>query len=148
MSTPRVPRMHTAEHILNQTMVRLLHCDRCFSAHVNSKKSKCDYHFERPLRDEEAKQIETRVNAVLHASMPVTEEMIPTTEAAKRFNLSRLPDPDVQSVRIVSVGDYDACPCSGEHVADTSQIGTFRLTTHSFEDGVLRIRFKLEAPQE
>ena len=47
------PRMHSAEHILNQTMVRLLHTDRSFSAHIEKKKSKCDYRFDRKLTDEE-----------------------------------------------------------------------------------------------
>ena len=37
------PHMHTAEHILNQTVVRFLGCERCFSAHIEKKKSKCHY---------------------------------------------------------------------------------------------------------
>jgi Ser-tRNA(Ala) deacylase AlaX len=41
------------------------------------------------------------------------------------------------------MGDYDACPCIGEHVSSTGEIGQFRITTTSFEDGVLRVRFKL-----
>lgn len=36
-------RMHTAEHILNRTMQNMFGCGRCFSAHINPKKSKCDY---------------------------------------------------------------------------------------------------------
>ena len=41
------PRMHSAEHILNQTMVQMYDCGRCFSAHIERKKSKCDYHNQR-----------------------------------------------------------------------------------------------------
>jgi hypothetical protein len=33
------PHMHTAEHIRNQTVVRFLGCERCFSAHIEKKKS-------------------------------------------------------------------------------------------------------------
>lgn len=36
-------RMHTAEHLLNQTMVRLFNKGRAFSSHIEKKKSKCDY---------------------------------------------------------------------------------------------------------
>ncbi len=43
------PRMHSAEHILNQTMDRMFGCGRCFSAHIEKKKSKCDYHYHRDL---------------------------------------------------------------------------------------------------
>ena len=35
--------MHTAEHILNQTMVRMFNCGRSKNAHIERKKSKCDY---------------------------------------------------------------------------------------------------------
>ncbi|WP_461209569.1 alanyl-tRNA editing protein [Desulfocurvus sp. DL9XJH121] len=146
MSSQKAPRMHTAEHVLNQTMVRMFGCGRCFSAHVNPKKSKCDYRFERPLAPGEARELEARVNDALARDMAVSAEAVARDVAAREFDLGRLPDPDVDSVRIVRVGDYDACPCSGEHVARTSQVGAFRLVSHSFEDGMLRIRFRLDEP--
>ena len=37
------PPMHTAEHILNGTMVRMFGCTRSRNAHIERKKSKCDY---------------------------------------------------------------------------------------------------------
>jgi len=37
------PPMHTAEHILNATMVRMFGCPRSRNAHIERKKSKCDY---------------------------------------------------------------------------------------------------------
>ena len=37
------PPMHTVEHILNQTMVRMFGCERSRNAHIERKKSKCDY---------------------------------------------------------------------------------------------------------
>ena len=33
------PPMHTTEHILNQTMIRLFGCGRAVSAHIERKKS-------------------------------------------------------------------------------------------------------------
>ena len=56
------PRMHSAEHILNQTMDRMFGCGRCFSAHIERRKSKCDYHFDRGLTAEEIAEIQDRVN--------------------------------------------------------------------------------------
>jgi len=147
MSVSERARMHTAEHVLNQTMVRLFDCGRCFSAHLNPKKSKCDYRFERPLSDEEAREVETRVNEALGLGLDVTGEMMPVDEARELFDLSRLPDPDVSEVRVVRVGDYDACPCIGEHAANTAEVGGFGLISHSWEDGVLRLRFRLTQPE-
>lgn len=138
------PGMHTAEHILNGTMDQMFKCGRCFSAHIERKKSKCDYHFDRSLTAEELNIIESQVNKVIDADMKVTDTCITKDEAENRFNLSRLPEGSSGKIRIVSVGDYDACPCIGPHVCMTSEIGTFRITTSDFKDGVLRIRFKLK----
>jgi misacylated tRNA(Ala) deacylase len=137
------PGMHTAEHILNRTMVRMFDCGRAFSAHIEKKKSKCDYRFVRPLTDEETREIQVRVNAVIGDEMPVSEEYVSREEALARFNLERLPEDAGDRIRIVRVGDYDACPCIGRHVESTKEIGAFRITSTGFHDGVLRIRFKL-----
>jgi misacylated tRNA(Ala) deacylase len=137
------PRMHSAEHILNQTMIRLFQCDRCFSAHIEKKKSKCDYHFHRPLKQEEIQQIQDKVNEVIRADLRVSEEFMGREEAGKRFHLDRLPEEAGEQIRIIWIGDYDACPCIGPHVQSTGQIGRFRIGSVSFEQEVLRIRFKL-----
>jgi misacylated tRNA(Ala) deacylase len=139
------PRMHSAEHILNQTMIRMFHTGRCFSAHIEKKKSKCDYRFDRPLEEEEIRRLEDKVNEIVRSDLPVNETFMDKDEAEKRFSLERLPDEAGDLIRIVTVGDYDACPCIGPHVRSTSEIGQFRIGSVSFEDGVLRIRFKLSA---
>ena len=138
------PRMHTAEHILNQTMVRMFNRGRSFSAHIEKKKSKCDYHFDRNLTEEEISEIEKRVNEVIQKDLPVTEEFLPRSEAEKYFDLSKLPESAGEKIRIIHVGDYDACPCIGDHVKSTAEIGAFKIISTSFNDGVLRIRFKLQ----
>lgn len=137
--------MHSAEHLLNQAMIRRFGCGRCFSAHINPKKSKCDYHFDRALTPDETAALQADVNAVIAADLPVLVEEMPKEEAVKVFDLSRVPDMEtISSFRVVRMGDYDACPCIGEHVASTAGIGEFVLTSASYDDGVLRIRFKLK----
>jgi misacylated tRNA(Ala) deacylase len=136
-------RMHTAEHILNQTMVRMFGCGRSFSSHIEKKKSKCDYRFERVLSEEETRELERRVNAVIERDLPVKEEFLSREEADSRFDTSRLPAAPGETIRVVKVVDYDACPCSGGHVQSTKAVGEFRVTTVSHENGVLRVRFKL-----
>ena len=96
----------------------------------------------RVLTDDEAKEEEAEVNQVISANLDVTEEIVSLDEAARNFNLTRLPE-GAETVRIVSIGDYDFCPCVGEHVDNTTEIGEFRLISHNFNDGVLRIRYKL-----
>ncbi len=135
--------MHTTEHVLNQTMVRFFNCNRSFSNHIEKKKSKCDYHFERDLNPDEIIKIELKVNEELRKNHSISEEIISLTEAENKYNISKLPENFGTSVRIVHIGDYDSCPCSGEHVANTEEIGEFKIISTGYDNGVLRIRFKL-----
>jgi Ser-tRNA(Ala) deacylase AlaX len=135
--------MHSAEHLLNQTMVRMFNKGRSFSNHIEKKKSKCDYHFDRNLTEEEVETINKKVNEVIAKDLKVTEEFLKREEAINNFKLSQLPDDAGDTIRIIKIGDYDACPCSGVHVASTKEIGAFQIISTSFEEGVLRVRFKL-----
>jgi Ser-tRNA(Ala) deacylase AlaX len=135
--------MHTAEHILNQTMVRTFGCTRSVNAHIEKKKSKCDYVLSICPTDEELQAIEDKVNEIIVMNLDVTEEFMPSSQAQAEFDLTRLPDDASDTLRIVRVGNYDACPCIGMHVKNTSEIGEFKIISHDYEDGRLRLRFKL-----
>lgn len=137
------PPMHTCEHIVNRTMINLFGCGRAVSAHIEKKKSKLDYAIPQPLSDEDIVKIEETVNSVIAQHLDVTTEFITQKEAADRFDLKRLPENASDTVRIVKVGDYDECLCIGLHVNNTSEIGTFKIISHDYNDGILRIRFKL-----
>ena len=143
MSKSYNPRMHSAEHILNQTMVRMFNKGRSFSAHIEKKKSKCDYHFDRNRTFEEIEKIQSAVNDVIGKDLSVKEEYLPRETAEKDFNLERLPEDAGDKIRIIKIGDYDACPCSGVHVSSTKEIGEFKIISSDFENNVLRVRFKL-----
>ena len=140
------PPMHTAEHILNRTMVNMFNCGRAFSSHLEKKKSKCDYHFSRNLTAEEIAQITATVNATLAQHLPVSELFLGIDEAAGMVDLSKLPEQAKQErIRIVKVGDYDVCACIGGHVKNTSEInGEFEIISTSYENNVLRLRFRIK----
>ena len=93
--------------------------------------------------DEEIEQIEAKVNEVIARHLDVTVKFISQQEAAGQFDLKRLPEGASDTVRVVSVGDYDDCLCIGTHVANTSEIGTFKIISHDYKDGIFRMRFKL-----
>jgi misacylated tRNA(Ala) deacylase len=137
------PPMHSAEHILNQTMVRMFNCGRSVNAHIEKKKSRIDYRVPREPAKEEIAEIERRVNEVIGADLKVDAVFIPRSDAEKQFNLSKLPDEVGDPLRIIKIGDYDSCPCIGTHVASTREIGIFRILSTSYENGILRLRFNL-----
>lgn len=135
--------MHTCEHIVNRTMVNIFGCGRAVSAHIERKKSKLDFALPKAPSAEDIENIEKTVNEVIARHLPVTTEFITQEEAVGRFDLKRLPDNASDTVRIVRVGDYDECLCIGLHVTNTSEIGTFRIISSDYKDGIFRIRFKL-----
>lgn len=137
------PPMHSAEHILNQTMVRLFGCPRSRNAHIERKKSKCDYLLAEEPSAEMMAEVERKVNEVIDNHLPVSIEYMPQLEAAAIVDLSKLPEEASETLRIVRIGDYDACACAGDHVTNTSEIGHFQLLNYDYAEGHLRLRFKL-----
>ena len=137
------PPMHTCEHIVNRTMVILFGCGRAVSAHIERKKSKLDFALPQQPSEEDIEKIEKTVNEVIAQHLPVTTEFITQEEAVGRFDMKRLPENASETVRIIHVGDYDECLCIGTHVENTSEIGIFKIISYDYNNGILRIRFKL-----
>lgn len=138
--------MHTAEHILNRTMVEMFGCPRSRNAHIERKKSKCDYELPEEPTAEQLAAVEAKVNEVIARALPVTEEFVARAEVPAEVDVSKLPGDVSETLRLVRVGDYDVCACIGAHVANTSEIGTFKIISHDYGPGRLRLRFKLQAP--
>ena len=125
------PPAHTAEHLLNQVMIRLFGCERSYNAHIERKKSKMSFHIDhKPTRQEE---------------LPVTFEVVPLSELPEGVHADRLPSDVSDSIRLVRIGDYDVCPCIGKHVRSTAQIGRFEMlgTNWDEHEHSFRVRFKI-----
>lgn len=137
------PPMHTAEHILNQTMVRMFGCPRSMNAHIERKKSKADYILNEAPTDEQMAEVEQKINEVIDQHLPVIIEFMPREEAAAIVDLNKLPEEASDTLRIVRIGNYDTCACIGSHVQNTAEIGHFKMLNYDFADGRLRLRFKL-----
>ena len=137
--------MHSVEHILNATMVKTFGCPRSRTAHIEKKKIKCYYELSSCPTDEQIQAVEDKVNEVINQHLPVTIEFMPKEEAKDIVDLSKLPEDASETLRIVRIGNYDACACIGLHVENTSEIDTFKIISHDYDEEkkVLRIRFKL-----
>lgn len=134
---------HTAEHLLNATMVKMFGCPRSRNAHIEKKKSKCDYILHSEPTPEQVAEIERTVNGVISRNLDVTIEFMTRGQAASIVDLSKLPDDASETLRIIRIGDYDVCACIGAHVNNTSEIGTFKIISSSYENGVWRLRWKV-----
>lgn len=134
---------HSCEHILNGTMVKMFGCPRSKNAHIERKKSKCDYLLDNEPTAEQVAAVEAKVNEEISKNHDVTVEFMSREEAGKIVDLSKLPEDASETLRIVRIGDYDVCACIGAHVSNTSEIGSFKIISHSFADGVWRLRWKI-----
>ena len=139
------PPAHTAEHLLNQTMIRLFGCERSYNAHIERKKSKMSFHLDRKPSRQEEKQIEQEMNRLISEDLPVTFEFVSRDELPEDISLERLPDDASETIRLVRIGDYDVCPCIGKHVRSTAQIGSFEMlgTNWDEHERSFRVRFKI-----
>ena len=135
--------MHTCEHILNQTMIRMFDCGRSYDAHIERKKSKCDYHMPESPTEDQILGLQNKVNEIIRLNLPVTIEFMNREDAGKLVDLTKLPEEASKTLRIVRIGDYDTCACIGQHVKNTSELGRFEIRSHGFDNGRWRVRFKL-----
>lgn len=146
------PPMHTAEHILNATMVKMFGCPRSRNAHIERKKSKCDYLLPAAPTEAQVQGIEARVNDVVSQHLDVTIEFADREHIPSEVDLSKLPEDASETLRLVRIGDYDVCACVGTHVQNTREIGQFKIISHDYTpaadggEGTWRLRFKLIEP--
>ena len=139
------PPAHTAEHLLNQTMIRMFGCGRSFNAHVERKKSKMSFHLDQKPSRQDEREIENRMNELIAQDLPVTFEYATIDNLPPEVSADRLLSDVSDTIRLVRIGDYDVSPCIGKHVRSTSQIGRFELlgTNWDEHEHSFRVRFKI-----
>ena len=151
------PPAHTAEHLLNQLMMRMFSCERSNNAHIERKKSKISYILDHKPDRKEEREIERQMNELIEQDLPVTFQFVTRAELEGivmeaeedspefRMDLDRLPTDASDTIRLVRIGDYDVCPCIGKHVRSTSQIGRFEMLGTNWDNDrmAFRIRYKI-----
>ena len=134
---------HTAEHLLNQTMIRMFGCERSRNAHIERRKSKINYNLPTPPSAAQIAEIERRMNELIGQDLPVSFEFVTRDNIPEGVVLDKLPEDASQTLRIVRIGSYDTCACIGKHVQSTREIGSFRITSTSYTDGSFRIVYRV-----
>lgn len=141
------PPMHTVEHLLNGAVSHKLGIPRAYTTHIERKKSKIDFHYDRNLSQDEISELETEVNAALKSGCKITDEYLSYEKAKTKYDLSRIPEEERdKDIRIVHIGEFDSCPCIGTHLGSTDECeGVLKIISSDFstETKTLRIRFKI-----
>lgn len=159
-------RSHTATHIMNQTVRRVLggHSWQAGTQKYQDCARVDMTHYRRPTR-EELHQIEALANRIVMQGRPVLREWWKRHEAEARWGMQLLQGgiPKGTDVRVVRIGpapdaqatdvegphgpikadeDYDVEYCGGTHCDTTGQIGPIKLwRTERIQDGVERFEY-------
>jgi len=79
---------------------------------------------------------------MIRQDLEITDNLVSLSEARQICDMKKVPE-HAEHIRIVSIGDFDLCPCIGDHVRSTKEIGSFKITTTDYDGEKLRIRYKL-----
>jgi alanyl-tRNA synthetase len=134
-------RNHTGTHLLHRALRNVVG-DRAKQAGslVAPEYLRFDFPFDRALTDDEKRQIEDEVRAIVRDDRQVTVEFLPMAEAIERGADALFDEKYGETVRTVRVQDYSFELCGGTHCRASGQIGTFVITGEkSIGSGMRRI---------
>ena len=139
-------KYHTATHLLNAALKSVLgeHVHQRGS-NITAERMRFDFAHDAKMTDDEKKQAEDLVNEYIQMAIPVERLEMPKEEAVKMGAecefIERYPD----IVTVYKIGDVSLEICGGPHVANTSELGHFKIKKEeSSSSGVRRIKAVLE----
>jgi len=138
-------KMHTATHVLAGVARKTIgrHIWQA-GAQKSARSSRLDLtHYER-FTPEELERIEKEANSIIRKGLIVTTRFYQRKEAEGRYGfvLYQGGASPGREVRVVSVKGLDVEACGGTHLANTKEIGQFRIIkAERIQDGINRIVF-------
>ncbi len=123
-------RNHTATHLLHAALRERLgdHVRQAGSA-VRPDKLRFDFTHGQALSAEELRDVEDRVNEWVKASRPVRWLEMERAEAEKLGAMALFGEKYGEWVRVVEVDGVSRELCGGTHVANTAEVGIFKISS-------------------
>jgi len=138
----KVTRLHTATHLLQAALRRVLgdHVHQ-MGSDITAERLRFDFSHPQKMTDEEKKKVEEVVNKEIQKGHAMTHKEMPIDEAEKTGALMFQKEKYGKTVKVYSAGDFSKELCGGPHVANTKEVGTFKiLKEEASSAGVRRIR--------
>ncbi|MFC5278001.1 alanyl-tRNA editing protein [Halorubrum rubrum] len=141
-------RAHTASHVLYGAARRTCEDLGYAGFDISPEKVRVDLTTAEPLGDDDLVELERLANRAVWDSRPVSWEVLPEAEARDRDGIAFNTKTEEgamsggESVRVVTVEDWDVAACGGTHVENTAEIGQITALDRSNPgEGVTRVEF-------
>jgi alanyl-tRNA synthetase len=131
-------QQHTGQHILSRAFEEILDA-HTVGFHLGKDYVSIDLDIQ-SLSAADKERVEERANRIVFAGLPVTAKDYAKGELPAEIR-TRLPI-DAERVRVISVGDFDACACAGTHVTNSGQVGLIKVNLVDRAHGGVRVIFR------
>src|SRR5688572_6012554 len=122
-------RNHSVTHLMHKALREVLgpHVQQKGSL-VDESKTRFDFAHDKPMTDEQMRDVEQRVNAEIMQNTPTRAQVMPVEEAKKSGAMMLFGEKYGDEVRVLEIGSSREF-CGGTHVARTGDIGVFKITS-------------------
>ena len=120
-------RNHSVTHLMHKALREVLgpHVQQKGSL-VDAEKTRFDFAHDKPVSEQELREVELRVNAEIVANSATRAQVMPIEEAKKSGAMMLFGEKYGDEVRVLEIGSSREF-CGGTHVARTGDIGVFKI---------------------
>ncbi|MBI4116850.1 alanine--tRNA ligase [Candidatus Pacearchaeota archaeon] len=135
-------KYHTATHMLHKALKIVLGSEvQQMGSNITPERLRFDFRYDKKLSEEQIKKVESIVNEQIKRGLNVSYEEMPYADAVKSGALSYFRERYPPIVKVYTVGNFSKEICTGPHVANTKDMGKFKIIKEeSVAQGVRRIK--------
>lgn len=140
-------RLHTATHILNASLKKVLKDENIQQkgSNITAERLRFDFNFDRPMTAEEIKAVEDDVNAVIKSDISIVCEELTLEQAREQGAIGVFSDKYDTMVKVYSIEGHSKEMCGGPHAERTGELGKFVIVKEqSSSSGIRRIKAVLQ----
>ena len=114
-------------------------------SNITVERLRFDFNFERPMTEEEIKEVERLVNEAIKADVPVVMEEMTVDQAKAAGAIGLFESKYGDRVKVYTMGNFSKEICGGPHAKRTGELGHFKIIKEqSSSAGIRRIKAVLE----